>query len=126
MNQITLIGRLTREPEIRYNSDGFAIGHFTLAVDRGRKDRNGEKETDFIPVVVFGKQAEFAEKYLGKGRLVGVSGRLQVSSYEKDGQKRTKAEVLGNNVEALDKPQEKPREQTAGYWSEIDEEAFRF
>lgn len=123
MNQITLIGRLTREPEIRYNGDSFAIGHFTIAVDRNRK-RDGEKETDFIPIVVFGKQAEFAEKYLGKGRLVGVSGRLQVSSYERDGQKRTKAEVLANNVEALDKPKETQREPSG--ISEWDEEAFRF
>lgn len=125
MNQITLTGRLTREPEVRYNSDSFAVGHFTIAVDRDRKDRNGERGTDFIPVVVFGKQAEFAEKYLTKGRLVAVSGRLQVSSYEKEGQKRTKAEVLANNVEALDKPQEKREPSGIEPWG-IDEEAFKF
>ena len=126
MNQITLTGRLTREPEVRYNSDSFPVGHFTIAVDRDRKDRNGERGTDFVPVVVFGKQAEFAEKYLTKGRLVAVSGRLQVSSYEKDGQKRTKAEVLANNVEALDKPQEQRREPSGIESWGIDEEAFKF
>ena len=88
MNQITLIGRLTREPEVRYNQDSFAVGHFTIAVDRDRKDRNGERQTDFIPVVVFGKQAEFAEKYLHQGTKIAVTGRIQTGSYtNRDGQK---------------------------------------
>ena len=79
MNIITISGRLTRDAEVRYNGSGFPVGHFTVAVDR-RKGKNGEQETDFLPVVVFGKSAEFAEKYLTKGIKVGVVGRLQCLS----------------------------------------------
>lgn len=123
MNIITISGRLTRDAEIRYNGSGFPVGHFTVAVDR-RKGKNGEQEADFLPVVVFGKSAEFAEKYLVKGIKVGVVGRLQVSKYEtRDGEKKSRAEILADNVEVLewkDKPQ-----QSAGV-ADWDEEAFKF
>lgn len=123
MNIITISGRLTRDAEVRYNGSGFPVGHFTVAVDR-RKGKNGEQETDFLPVVVFGKSAEFAEKYLTKGIKVGVVGRLQVSKYEtSDGEKKTRAEILADNVEVLEwknKPQ-----QAAGV-ADWNEEAFKF
>ncbi|MEA4922194.1 MAG: single-stranded DNA-binding protein [Eubacteriaceae bacterium] len=102
MNNVTLIGRLTRDPEVRYSNDNMAIARFSLAIDRPpRKD--GTKEADFPSIVVFGKQAESCEKYLGKGRLVGISGRIQTGSYtNKNGDKVYTTEVVANHVEFLD------------------------
>ena len=103
MNIITIIGRLTAEPTLKYLQSGTAVGRFTVAVDRPKvKDR--EQETDFINVLIWGKQAENCANYLGKGRLVGISGRLQISSYEaQDGTKRRTAEVVANQVQFLDR-----------------------
>ena len=103
LNRIILIGRLTRDPELRYTPNGKAVASFSLAVDRGRTNAQGEKETDFIDIVVWDKQAETCANYLGKGRLVAVEGRLQIRSYEtQDGQKRKAAEVVAQNVRFLD------------------------
>lgn len=89
MNKVELMGRLTRDPEIRYSQDekGTCIARYTLAVDR-RFKREGEENADFIRCIVFGKQGEAAEKYLAKGRKVAVVGRIHTGSYtNKDGQK---------------------------------------
>ncbi len=103
LNRITLIGRLTRDPELRYTHGGVAVASFTLAVDRMHKDANGEKETDFVPVVVWKKQAENCAQYLQKGRLAAVDGRLQIRSYEnREGQKVRVAEVVANLVRFLE------------------------
>ena len=100
MNHITLIGRLTRDPELRYTPNGVAVANFDLAVDRPGK----EKETDFIRIVAWQKQAELCANYLKKGRLVGIEGRLQIRGYETtDGQKRKVAEVVANYVQFLDR-----------------------
>ena len=99
MNHVTLIGRLTRDPELRYTPNGVAVCKFTLAVDRAFSK---EKETDFIPIVVWQKLAEACGNNLGKGRLVAVSGRLQIRTYEKDGQKRYITEVVAGEVKFLD------------------------
>lgn len=103
MNHIILIGRLTRDPEIKYTQNGVAVANFDLAVDRPlQKDK--EKETDFIRIVVWNKLAENCANYLGKGRLIAVEGRLQIRSYEgQDGQKRYVAEVVASEVQFLDK-----------------------
>lgn len=96
MNKVILMGRLVRDPEVRYTQSDqpMAIARFTLAVNR-RFKRQGEQDTDFIPCVAFGKQGEFAEKYLSKGRLIAVSGRLQVRNWEdNNGNKRTTIEVV--------------------------------
>lgn len=96
MNKVILMGRLVRDPEVRYTQSDqpMAIARFTLAVNR-RFKRQGEQDTDFIPCVAFGKQGEFAEKYLSKGRLIAVSGRLQVRNWEdNNGNKRTAIEVV--------------------------------
>lgn len=104
LNRIIIIGRLTRDPELRHTQSGKAVANFTLAVDRDRSNAQGEKETDFIDVVVWDKQAENVAQYLGKGRLVAVEGRLQVRTYEaQDGTKRKAAEVVANSVQFLDK-----------------------
>ena len=89
MNKAILIGRLTRDPEVRYSQgqNATAVARFTMAVDR-RWKREGDPSADFIPCVVFGKSAEFVEKYFRKGMRVSVSGRIQTGSYtNKDGQK---------------------------------------
>lgn len=98
LNRIVLIGRLTRDPELRYTPSAKAVTSFTLAVDR-RRNQLGERETDFIDVVTWGRLAETCSKYLSKGRLVAVEGRLQIRSYEtQDGQKRKVAEVVADGI----------------------------
>lgn len=96
LNKIILMGRLTRDPDVRYSqgAEPMAIARYSLAVNR-RFKRQGEQDTDFIPCVAFGKQGEFAEKYLSKGRLIAVSGRLQVRNWDDSyGNKRTTIEVV--------------------------------
>ncbi|MCI8348690.1 MAG: single-stranded DNA-binding protein [Firmicutes bacterium] len=111
MNNVILIGRLTKDPELRCTSGTqMAIATFTLAIDRG-KDKNGEsKGADFPRVMVFGKSAENCEKFLKKGRLVGIQGRIRTGSYENDyGNKVYTTDVIADRVEFLewgDKPQE--------------------
>lgn len=97
MNKVILMGRLTREPEVRYSqgAEPLAVARYTLAVNRRmKKNGNGEQEADFIPCVAFGKSGEFAEKYFRKGQLVAVTGRLQVRSWDKDGERRWTTEVI--------------------------------
>ena len=106
MNKIMLIGRLTRNPENRVTPGGKKTASFTLAVDRPFRGKNGEKETDFIPVVAWGKLAELVGTYLKKGSLAAVTGRLQVRTYEKNGEKRTITEVVADEVQFLERKKE--------------------
>lgn len=107
MNHIALIGRLTRDPELRYTPNGVAVANFDLAVDRQTTNQQGERETDFIRIVTWQKQAEVVANYLKKGRLVAVEGRLQIRNYEtQDGQKRKAAEVVASRVQFLEKARE--------------------
>ena len=102
MNSVVLIGRLTKDPETRYTGEGLAIARFSLAIDRPFKG-SGEKQTDFINIVVFGKQAENCEKYLAKGRLTAIQGRIQTGSYtNKDGNKIYTTEVVADRVQFLE------------------------
>lgn len=103
MNNVVLIGRLTRDPEVRYTSETqMAVARFSVAIDRPTRS-GGEKQTDFPNVVVFGRQAENCERFLRKGRLVGVQGRIQTGKYtNKDGVTVYTTEVVANNVEFLD------------------------
>jgi single-strand DNA-binding protein len=104
LNRAILIGRLTKDPELRYTPNGVAVASFTLAVDRPFTNQQGEREADFIPVVVWRKQAENCANYIGKGSLVAVEGRIQVRTYDaKDGQRRWVTEVVADNVRFLDK-----------------------
>lgn len=103
-NRIILIGRLTRDPELRYVPSGAPVASFTLAVDRSFRDQQGNRETDFIDVVAWRKLAEQVSQYMSKGRMVAVEGRLQIRSYEtQDGQKRKVAEVVADGVRFLDR-----------------------
>lgn len=100
MNHVTLIGRMTKDPEVRYTQSGTPVGTFTLAVDR-RVAKDKPKEADFIPCIVWGKMAEGVVKnYCYKGKQIAVEGRIQVRSYEaKDGSKRYVTEVVVSNLE---------------------------
>ncbi|WP_442766742.1 single-stranded DNA-binding protein [Mitsuokella multacida] len=103
MNHVTLIGRMTRDPEVRYTQQGTAVATFTLAVDR-RVQKDKPKEADFIPCVVWSKTAEVVGEYCKKGKQVAVNGRIQVRSYDaKDGTKRYITEVVVNDLELLGK-----------------------
>lgn len=104
LNRIILIGRLAQDPELRYTpAEGVAVATFNLAVERPFANQKGEKEVDFIRIVVWRKQAENCANYLSKGRLAAVEGRLQLRSYEdRDGIKRTIAEVVASSVTFLD------------------------
>lgn len=99
LNHITIMGRLTRDPELRRTGSGIAVASFTVAVDRDFGGRDGgEKETDFIDCVAWRQTGEFVSKYFTKGRMIVVSGRLQIRSWtDKDGNKRRSAEVVADN-----------------------------
>ena len=100
LNHITIMGRLTRDPELRRTGSGIAVASFSLAVDRDFSPRDGgERETDFIDCVAWRQTGEFVSKYFTKGRMAVVSGRLQIRSWtDKDGNKRRTAEVVADNV----------------------------
>jgi single-strand DNA-binding protein len=115
VNHIVLIGRLTRDPELRYTPNGVAVTNFDLAVDRPTTNRDGEREVDFIRIITWQKTAENAAKYLNKGRLVAVEGRLQIRSYEdQGGQKRRVAEVVANQVQFLERVKGEGQEEAGG------------
>jgi len=102
LNRIVLIGRLTKDPELRYTPTGVAVTSFTLAVDRPFKNAKGEREADFITCVVYRQLAELCSTYLAKGKLAAIDGRLQIRSFEgQDGQRRWMTEVVGDNVRFL-------------------------
>ena len=108
MNKVILMGRLTKEPDVKYTQTGKVVTQFTLAVDRSFKDANGNKETDFIPVVVWGKAAELVGNSCPKGHRLLVDGRLQIRSYEaKDGSKRWVSEIIANGVEFVERKSDK-------------------
>ncbi|NWL87588.1 single-stranded DNA-binding protein [Paenibacillus sp. 79R4] len=103
LNRWVGIGRLTRDPELQYTPNGIAVTKFTLAVDRPFTSQNGEREADFIPVVVWRQAAEACANYLAKGRLVAVEGRIQVRNYENSEGKRIYiTEVIADNVRFLE------------------------
>ena len=104
MNSIVLMGRLVKDPEVRYTSTGKVVCQFTLAVDRPFTNQNGQKEADFIPVVVWGKIAEIAGNSLSKGHRALVEGRLQIRNYTaQDGSKRYVSEVIAGRFEFVEK-----------------------
>lgn len=100
LNHIVLMGRLTRDPELRRTGSGIAVASFSIAVDRDFGNReSGEKETDFIDIVAWRQTAEFVSKYFAKGRMAVISGRLQIRNWtDKEGNKRRTAEVVADNV----------------------------
>lgn len=102
MNKAVLIGRLTKDPEVRTTASGIKTASFTLAVDRNFKNSDGEREADFIPIVTWRGAADLTEKYLTKGKQVAVSGRIQTRNYEdKDGNRRFVTEVVADELQFL-------------------------
>lgn len=102
MNRCIFIGRLTRDPELRTTGSGTNVATFTIAVDRQFKNANGERETDFINIVVWRGLADTCSRYLHKGDMASVDGRLQIRTYEaQDGSKRTAAEIVAEYVQFL-------------------------
>lgn len=103
INRVVLVGRLTKDPELRYTPNGVAVCRFTLAVNRTFSSQSGEREADFINVVVWRKQAENSANYLKKGHLCGVEGRIQTGSYEgTDGKRVYTTEVIADSVQFLE------------------------
>lgn len=99
LNRIIVMGRMTRDPELRRTNSGTAVASFSLAVDRDFKSQSGEKETDFIDVVAWRNTAEFVSKYFSKGRMAVVEGRLQIRDWtDKEGNKRRTAEIVADSV----------------------------
>lgn len=103
MNKVILIGRLTKDPELRYTSNNIAVATFTIAVNREYTNQNGEREADFINIQVWKKQAENCNKYLSKGSKVAIDGRIQTRNYEdQNGNRRYLTEVIADSIQFLD------------------------
>lgn len=122
LNKWIGIGRLGKDPEVRYTPDGAMVTSFSLATDRQWKDKNGEKqqETEWINVVVFGKLAEICGTYLSKGSLVYIEGRLRTRSWEKDGVKRYTTEIIASDMKMLTPKSSGSHEQREAYASRDD------
>lgn len=113
MNKAFLIGRLTRDPELRYSSSNAAIANFSIAIDRQYTNGQGQRETDFINIVAFQKQAENIKKYVGKGSLVAVDGRIQTRNYEdKDGKRVYVTEVIVDSIDFLQSRKDESKQKT--------------
>jgi single-strand DNA-binding protein len=113
MNVVVLIGRVVADPELKYTPSGIAVCQLRIAVDRRFKNESGERETDFFDVVAWRQSAEFAANYLTKGRLIAVHGRLQSRSWvQQDGQRRSKVEVIADNIQGLDRPKDSMAQDT--------------
>lgn len=103
INRVVLVGRLTKDPELKYTPSGVAMARFTLAVNRTFKDASGEQQADFINIVVWRKQAENTANFLKKGSLAGVEGRIQTGSYEgQDGKRIYTTDVVADSVQFLE------------------------
>ena len=133
LNKIFIMGRLTRDPELRTTNSGTSVASFSLAVDRNYKGADGEKETDFIDCVAWRSTAEFAAKYFTKGRMAAVEGRLQIRPWtDKEGNNRRSAEVIVDNMYFGDskrdgdtggaRPASGPVNVSANDWQEADED----
>lgn len=137
LNHITAAGRLTKDPELRRTQNGVAVASFTIACDRDIKDASGNKQTDFIDCVAWRNAADFVDKYFARGRMVIVSGRLQMREWtDKNGNKRRNAEILAENVyfadskravENVEKNETKEAAQTVDFDQvEIDDDELPF
>lgn len=127
MNKVVLIGRLTRDPELRYTSSNIPSARFSLAVDRPFTSQSGERETDFINIVVWRKQAENVKNYVKQGSQVAIDGKIQTRTYDdQNGQKRYITEVVADNIQFLDTKAATERRQTASSNSYNDVNPYSF
>jgi len=120
MNQTNLIGRLTADPELKYTQSGTAVSKFTIAVDRQFKNASGERETDFIRCVAFKKTAEIIAQYQKKGNQIGVSGRIQTGSYDKDGVRHYTTDILVDNFTFLDNKKDNQQQKPQNNQSQME------
>ena len=127
MNSVALIGRLTKDIELRYSNSGMAVARFSIAINRGRDKDGKDKGADFPNIIVFGKQAENCEKHLAKGRQVAIQGHIQTGNYEKDGRKVYTTDVVADRVEFLEwGDREQKTDGTPSGFTEINEEDIPF
>ena len=130
LNSIIVMGRMSRDPDLRRTNSGTAVASFTVAVDRDFKSQSGEKETDFINVVAWRNTAEFASKYFSKGRMAVVEGRLQIRDWtDKDGNKLRSAEIVADSVyfgdskrDGGDTVQSEPQSEPQSGFSEVEDD----
>jgi len=120
INRVILVGRLTKDPELRYTPSGVPVSTFTLAVNRTFTNQLGEREADFINVVVWRKPAENVSNYLKKGSLAGIDGRLQTRSYEQEGRRVFVVEVVAESVQFLDSKNSQSSNQSTQQNSDVD------
>ncbi len=127
MNKVFLIGRLVRDPELRYTGSNIPVATFSLAVNRPYTGQSGERETDFINIVVWRKQAENVKNYVNQGSQVAIDGRIQTRSYDdQNGQKRYVTEVVADNVQFLDtKASREQRTNNQGYTENVNPYDFK-
>ena len=119
MNKVFLIGRLTRDPELRYTGNNTPVTSFTIAVNRTYTNQSGEREADFIPVVVWRRQAESVKNYLSQGSQVAVEGRIQVRNYDdQNGQRRYVTEVIADSVEFIGSKRDNQSSVASNYGSQ--------
>lgn len=124
LNNVVLIGRLTRDPEVRTTTSGSTVARFTLAVERDFAGRDGNKETDFIPIIAWRGLGELVGKYLSKGKMCAVQGQLHIRNYEdKDGNKRTIAEINANNIQFLTPKNKEQSNGSSGSYDDLTEVA---
>src|SRR5262245_50112805 len=115
INNVTLVGRMAMDPELKYTNSGKAVCSFRIAVDRQFKDGEGNRETDFIDIVAWQHSAEFAANYLAKGDMVGITGRIQVRNWQTtEGEKRKTVEVVANDVRGLGGKKSAPEPESGG------------
>ncbi len=123
LNKIIIMGRMTRDPELRRTQSGTVVTSFTLAADRDFKGQNGEKETDFIDCVAWRNTAEFAAKYFTKGRMAVVEGRLQLRDWtDKDGNKHRAAEVIADSIYFADSQKRENHDAPVAEFSEVEDD----
>lgn len=123
MNTVCLVGRITSKPELKYNSSNIPYTRFSIAVDRAFKSANGEKQTDFINIVVWRKQAENICQYLDKGSLIGLEGRIQTGSYvDHNNNKRYTTDIIADNVQFLERRKESSNITTSKQQNESENE----
>lgn len=114
LNDVFLIGRLTKDPELRMTASGIPVVRFSLAVNRNRRNADGTSDADFIRVVCWNRLAEICEKYLKKGRLISIGGRLQVDKYEQNGEPRTSFEVVADDMQMLERAADAAQQEFQG------------
>jgi len=134
MNKILLTGRLTKNPEVKYTPSNICYARFSIAISRG-KDKEGNEQTDFPTITCFGKTAELVEKYVTKGMMVGIEGKIQTGSYEKDGKKYFTTSIVADRVEFMESKKETPEQKvkketpeddTYSFFSKIEDEDIPF